>query len=204
MLCDGQSVADAAKYKIHLVTAAVDRLDVLKPLAREDGTVPNMRISGHVSSTTSSTLEVFLRLSTLPVAGSGEKAETILLGRFTMAARKSSGGKHLIPELLVEGEVEEELLKIGNDIRHTKRARGNVSLAKTPPTEQEGRILHNIFVGRSALYERGAILPSSVTFMRDTAIQTSALMHPQDRNVHSKIFGGCECLTRLPSLRAIC
>lgn len=190
VLPDGAAVADAAKYGVYLVTAAVERLDVLRPLNNPDGSVSDLRISGHVSYTTESTLEVFLRLSTLPVEGSAEKAETILCGRFLMASRKSGGGKHIGPKLIVEGPVETELFQMGKELREAKKARGSVSLAKVPPTEEEGRLLHATFVGRSALYERGASLPPDVVFMRDTAMQSALITQPGDRNVHNKIFGG--------------
>jgi len=143
-----------------------------------------------VSYTTESTLEVFLRLATLPAEGSAEKAETILCGRFLMASRKSSGGKHVGPKLLVEGPIEEELFRMGKELRQAKKARGSVSLAKVPPTEEEGRLLHELFVGRSALYERGVPLPPDAVFMRDTIMSSSLITQPGDRNVHNKVFGG--------------
>jgi len=172
------------------VTAAVERLDVLRPLTNPDGSVSDLRISGHVSYATESTLEVFLRLSTLPAEGSIEQADTILCGRFLMAGRKQSGGKHVGPKLVVEGPVETELFQMGKELREAKKARGSVSLAKVPPTEEEGRLLHEIFVGRSGLYERGAQLPKDVVMMRDTVMTSSLITQPADRNVHNKVFGG--------------
>ncbi len=166
------------------------RLDVLRPLANPDGSVSDLRISGHVSYTTESTLEVFLRLSTLPAEGSTEQADTILCGRFLMASRKQSGGKHVGPKLLVEGPIEKELFRMGKELREAKKARGSVSLAKVPPTEEEGKLLHSLFVGNAGLYERGAMLPKDVVFMRDTVMQSSLITQPGDRNVHNKIFGG--------------
>jgi acyl-coenzyme A thioesterase 9 len=115
-LPDGVSPTEASNYGLYLVTAAVDRMDVLRPLANEDGQVRDLRLSGHVSYATESSLEVFMRLSTLPV-DENTPAETILLGRFAMACRATAGGKQKIAQLEVEGQAEEELWRMGKEMR---------------------------------------------------------------------------------------
>lgn len=125
---------------------------MLRPLADASGKVPDLRLSGHVSYATESSLEVFIRLSTIPPHGSTEEPSTILLGRFAMACRSSSGGKHKIAKLEVVGEEEEALWKMGKEMREGKVQRSHKSLEKTPPTEAESKLLHDLFVGRSAIF----------------------------------------------------
>lgn len=44
-------------------------------------------------------------------------------------------------------------------------------------------------LNRFALAEKGAPTPSDIIFMANTRSSSTLLMHPQDRNVHNKIFG---------------
>lgn len=92
-------------------------MDVLNPLSNFDGTT-DLRLSGHVAFATESSLEVFIRLST--IAAAGEESTTILLGRFAMACRKYGGGKQPIAKLLVDGESEHELVQMGKEMKEGK------------------------------------------------------------------------------------
>ncbi|GAA5860449.1 hypothetical protein JCM3774_000425 [Rhodotorula dairenensis] len=189
VLPDGVDIAAAHKYGFYLVTAAVDRMDLLRPLHNADGSIPDIRISGHVSYTTSSSLEVFLRMATIPSSPS-EESSTILIGRFAMACRSAKGGKHRVPELLVDGPEEQAMWSMGRDMREGKKKRSSASLTKTPPTEEEAAMLHDLFLQKPELYDRKASTPSNIIFMSDTRITSANLMHPAERNVHNKIFGG--------------
>ncbi|BGP13272.1 hypothetical protein JCM10213v2_001191 [Rhodosporidiobolus nylandii] len=181
VLPEGAEVDDATKHGFYLVTAAVDRMDMLRPLLNPDGSVPDLRLSAHVSFTSTSSLEVFCRLSTLP-SSPFEEASTILIGRFAMAARAFKGGKFNIPQLEVVGPEEEEMWKLGKEMREGKVARSSKSLEKTPPTAEEAALLHELFIQRAAVYDRQAPTPPNVIFMSDTRIK--------ERNQHGKIFGG--------------
>ncbi|BGP57637.1 hypothetical protein JCM8202v2_005281 [Rhodotorula sphaerocarpa] len=189
VLPDGVDLADASKYGFYLVTAAVDRMDLLRPLQNADGSVPDLRLPGHVSYTTSSSLEVFLRMATLP-SSPDEDTATILVGRFAMACRSSSGGKHSVPQLLVDGPEEQAMWQMGRDMRQGKKKRSSASLNKTPPTAEEAAMLHDLFLQRAEIYDRKTPTPSDIVFMSDTRISSANLMHPAERNVHAKIFGG--------------
>ena len=59
----------------YLVTAAVDRLDMLKPLTREN--VGDIRLSGQVIYTGSSSMEVVVKMEKV---GPVDAEETIMLG----------------------------------------------------------------------------------------------------------------------------
>lgn len=152
-LPEGSTPADAASHGFYLVTAAVDRMDMMRPLSDSaTGIVPDLRLSGHVSYATESSLEVFVRLSALPAASSSEEPETILLGRFAMAARKLSGGKQIIPKLVVDGPEEAELWKMGKDGKERKFEQSRKGLDKIPPNEKEAKMMHDLFMGRAEIF----------------------------------------------------
>ncbi|KAL8279297.1 hypothetical protein RQP46_008334 [Phenoliferia psychrophenolica] len=180
VLPDGATPADAASHGLYIVTAAVDRMDMLRPLTNASGEVPDLRLSGHVSYATESSLEVFVRLSTIPTAT--EPAATILLGRFAMACRASTGGKQKIAQLEVVGPEEEELFEMGKEMREGKKARSQLSLDKQPPNPKEAKMMHDLFVGRAEIFRRNAPTPKEVVWMSDTAVNAALLMHPQERN----------------------
>ncbi|KAK4055510.1 hypothetical protein OIV83_000056 [Microbotryomycetes sp. JL201] len=208
ILPDEADISDAFRHGVYVVTASVDRMDVLRPLSDLDGTV-DLRLSGHVAYASESSLEVFIRLSTVPRDGAA--GSTILIGRFAMAARKYSGGKHLIPRLVIENEAEREMWEMGRDSRATKKEQSLKSLETTPPTAEEVKVLHKLFGKQADLFKRNAPTPSDVVWMSDPTIKlksaqacypssassafvltsfTFQLMHPQERNVHNKVFGG--------------
>lgn len=69
-------------------------------------------------------------------------------------------------------------------------------------------MLHDLFIGRQEIFggwphfgegvdrspslftERNAPTPADVVWMSDTDVDSAQLMHPQESNVHGKIFGG--------------
>ncbi|KAI5481055.1 acyl-CoA thioester hydrolase [Pseudohyphozyma bogoriensis] len=209
VLPSGMPISAASDYGFYLVTAAVDRLDMLRPLADASGSIPDLRLSGHVSYATESTVEVFMRMATIP-ASAEEKPQTILIGRFAMACRAATGGKQKIAQLIVEGPEQEELFRMGKEMKEGKKERAKQSLEKIPPNAKEvscalfglrgvrelteagykAAMMHEIFMGRQDIYERNAATPSDVVWMSDTRINSALLMHPQERNVHNKVFGG--------------
>jgi acyl-coenzyme A thioesterase 9 len=101
VLPDNASISDARAAGIYLVTAAIERLDMLRPLS---ATQPeNLRLSGHISYTSRSSMEVLVKLESVSRArGLQDNPEAILVGRFTMACRDAKTGKaHPIPQLIV-------------------------------------------------------------------------------------------------------
>ncbi|GAA6010846.1 hypothetical protein JCM11491_004563 [Sporobolomyces phaffii] len=188
VLPTGTSVADASKYGFFLVTAAVERMDVLRPLYNPDGSVPDLRLAAHVAYATESSLEVFVRLSTMN--DSPADSSTILIGRFTMVCRSAKGGKFPVPKLVVEGPEEEEMFEMGRELRETKKKRAAKSLERIPPTAEEAAMIHDLFLKNAPLYDRKSVPPPNIVFTSDTRIRSASLMHPAFRNLHNKIFGG--------------
>ncbi|PSR79848.1 hypothetical protein PHLCEN_2v6894 [Hermanssonia centrifuga] len=102
----------------YIVTASVDRLDMLAPLHP----VRDMRLSGQVIYVGRSSMEVAVRMEALNLDGT---EETIMLGRFCMVARDSETHKACAVNPLVASTAEEEaLLKIGKVYAQWRGAAG--------------------------------------------------------------------------------
>jgi len=125
-------------------------MDVLRPIYNSDGSVPDLRLAAHCAFATESSLEVFVRLSTITEVP--QESATILIGRFTMVCRSSKGGKHPVPKLIVEGPEEEEMFAMGRELRETKKKRALKSLEVVPPTADEAAMMHDLFLKNASLY----------------------------------------------------
>jgi acyl-coenzyme A thioesterase 9 len=189
VLPEGTNAQDAAKSGLYVVTAAVDRLDMLRPFSPTEP--EDLRLSGHVYSVGRSTMEITVRLQSISRRkGLRDNPETILLGRFTMACRdKETGKAKAVPQLETEGDDESMLEQLGKEQRQKKLAQMKRSLQDTPPDEAESKMLHRVFTEFKPCYEDEANVPKEVVWMRKGTQLTSVLMcHPQERNVHGNIF----------------
>lgn len=165
------TAADHHANPIFIVTASVDRLDLLERLQTEC----DYRLSGMVIYVGSSSMEV---LVTVQEQDSGR---TCLTGRFTMATRNAATGKSQpIAPLDVRGDAEARLFEMGAAHKSRKKLEAKASLDRVPPTSDEAALLHDIW-----LHGRQEQQMQTVK-MQDTILDTVMHMHPQQRNVHMK------------------
>ncbi len=185
---------------IYIVTASVDRLDLLAPLTADK----NYRLSGHVIYVGSSSMEVFVTIEQLTEPR--EPNKICLTGRFTMAARNVATLRSAkIAPLILETDAEKALFAMGESHKKRKRTEAASSLEKVPPSKEEAFLLHSQYIrglhaGMFATDElHGPAMklepvdqPNGVTLVpvSKTSMSTTMHMHPQQRNVHQKIFGG--------------
>lgn len=161
VLPDGYSTKDAHRANLYLVTAAVDRIDMLRPI--DAGHPENLRLSGHVSYTGSSALEVLVRLDSISRwRGLESDPQAILVARFTMACRDTKTGKaKKIPALVPESSDERALFEMGRKQKERKKEMLGQSLEMQPPNAEEAAKLHNLFVNRQDLYSAFQSLASA-------------------------------------------
>ncbi|SPO31810.1 related to acyl-coa thioester hydrolase [Ustilago trichophora] len=185
---------------IYIVTASVDRLDLLAPLTAD----ANYRLSGHVIYVGSSSMEVFVSIEQLTEPMSPNKI--CLTGRFTMAARNAHTlSSQRIAPLILETDAEKALFAMGQSHKNRKRTEAASSLEKVPPSKEEAFLLHSQYLRGlhagifatdelhgPAIKLESADHPNGPTLVpvRKTSLSTTMHMHPQQRNVHQKIFGG--------------
>ncbi|THH16286.1 hypothetical protein EW146_g4324 [Bondarzewia mesenterica] len=163
----GPGVETLGKIKergFYIVTAAVDRLDMLAPITP----ISDIRLSGHVIHVGRSSMEVAVKMEAL--GGNGQE-KTLMLGRFSMVCRDAFTLRaHPVNPLKVTAP--EELALHGMGEIHKK----------TTAVERFAFIIP----------EDGGSIASDAerVWMGDTKVERTMLMFPQERNVHQKIFGG--------------
>ncbi|KAF8923181.1 acyl-CoA thioester hydrolase [Dissophora ornata] len=183
-----------------IVTASVDRIDLLKPLG-----VSDLRLSGHVSYVGYSSMEIFMKMEEISEKKPGQHGDTILVARFTMVARDALTGKaSQVNPMLLKNDTEKKLFQMGDDHKAKKRVATDSALTKTPPTQAERFLIHDLYLEYSEYDDPQSKTkkPDDVEWMADTQMSAIHIMQPQDRNIHDKIFGGY--LMRLAYELAFC
>lgn len=166
---------------IYIVTASVDRLDLVQPLRADR----DYKLSGMVIYVGTSSMEVLVTVEEV-AENQGGVSTICLTGRFTMAARNAITGKsQKIPSLDLSSKEEEELFSFGQTHKRRKALEAQTSLQKVPPTVSEASLLHTLYLAEQE--DQG--LKSTVK-ISDTALYNTSHMHPQQRNVHMNVFGG--------------
>ncbi|KAI9493641.1 acyl-CoA hydrolase, partial [Zychaea mexicana] len=228
LLEDLDAMAGAIAYKhvdngdpnsppVTIVTACVDRLDLLLPKAVED-----YKLIGQVTYVGTSSMEVFLKAEIVPEglpSNANEEIQTtpktledlghmgpntVLATRFTMVAIDSVTRKSAkINPLKTETPAEERLFEFARSNKARKKRAAETTLSRHPPTHEERLAIHDIYLQysqykgaeedsftSSVSAEDKKPLPKDFVWMEDTRIDSNFLMQPQDRNIHNNIFGG--------------
>ncbi|THU93839.1 Thioesterase/thiol ester dehydrase-isomerase [Dendrothele bispora CBS 962.96] len=182
-----ETVGNTKEMGFYIVTAAVERLDMLGPL----NPARDLRLSGQVIYTGRSSMEVVVKMETMP-GEFDEKEETILLGRFSMVCRDAhTHSARKVHPLAISSPEEQMLYSKGEDMKRKRQTRAQQSLSKVPPNSAEAEALHTYYLKYGQEEELDDISSSSqLVSMGDTRVEKCMLMFPQDRNVHQKIFGG--------------
>ncbi|PCH43033.1 Thioesterase/thiol ester dehydrase-isomerase [Wolfiporia cocos MD-104 SS10] len=174
------------KHGFYIVTASVDRLDMLAPLYP----VRDMRLSGQVIHTGRSSMEVAVRMEALEKDG---REETIMLGRFFMVCRDAITHKATpVNPLNINTPEDQMLFSIGEAHKNKRKIRTSAALNRVPPTSSEAEELHGIYLKYGLQEGDDFVGPDGEkrVWMGDTRLEKCMMMFPQERNVHQKIFGG--------------
>ncbi|KAJ7938183.1 HotDog domain-containing protein [Mycena leptocephala] len=170
----------------YIVTASVDRLDMLAPLdASRD-----LRLSGQVIYTGKSSMEVAVKMETI---GMGMEEETVLLGRFSMVCRDAITHRaRNVHPLVISTPEEQALQSMGEDMKKRRQSQALRSLSRVPPSSTEAEALHSFYLkyGQDAKNLNRSDEDDERVWMGDTHLEKTMLMFPQERNIHQKIFGG--------------
>lgn len=165
----------------YIVTASVDRLDVLAPLMP----VRDIRLSGIVIYTGTSSMEVAVKMEALGASG---VQDTLLLGRFSMVCRDAQTRKARPVNPLILGSREETALySIGENAKKRRQSLALRSLSRVPPSSTEAEELHSIYLQYG---QDSGLSGQERVWMGETHLEKTMLMFPQERNVHQKVFGG--------------
>ncbi|KAG5725108.1 hypothetical protein E4T56_gene10265 [Termitomyces sp. T112] len=183
-----QTLVRIQEHGFYIVTASVDRLDMLTPLDPSK----DLRLSGQVIHTGRSSMEVAVKMETI---GSGQPDyETVLLGRFSMVCRDANTHKaRQVNPLIISTPEERSLFAMGERTKKRRQSGALRSLSRVPPNWAEAKALHDFYLqyGQYDAEEPGeSDTTGEKVWMGDTRIGNCMIMFPQERNVHQKVFGG--------------
>lgn len=111
-----------------------------------------------------------------------------------MAARDPTAEKSAIINPLVATTDEEKKILAGGEARKKRRMIvQSQHLTKVIPNEDEQKIMHDLFlrtvdINDVSLKKRS--LPQSCIWMENCTLSNLIFSHPEDRNLHNKVFGG--------------
>ncbi|KAG8848843.1 hypothetical protein FRB91_010438 [Serendipita sp. 411] len=168
----------------YIVTASVERLDMLSPLTPKN--VKDLRLSGQVIYSGRSSMEVVVKMEAL---GQDNAEETIMLGRFTMVCLDAFTNKaRPVNPLIPMTEDEKKLYAMGEALKTRRQLRGKQSLNQAPPSSEEATSLHNLYLK----YGDGTRCSDGIepVPIGETLLENTMQMYPQQRNIQSKVFGG--------------
>lgn len=167
--------ADGFELDLTIVTAACDRIDILGPLPVDR----DLRMAGQVNAVGRSSMEVGLTLETYSEEGWCQVADAY----FIMVARTGDTAAQIHGLEVGDDAKAQARLEAAENRKKLRRELDQRQLKSRAPSGEESEILHEVF---------GHIKQKSFKgrFMRDTITPSTILMHPQDRNIHNKIFGG--------------
>lgn len=183
-----QTLGRIQERGFYIVTASVDRLDMLTPL----NPTRDLRLSGQVIYTGRSSMEVAVKMETI---GMGQPEETVLLGRFSMVCRDANTHKaRQVNPLIISTSEERSLHAMGEHLKQRRQTSALRSLSRVPPSSAEAEALHSFYLRYGQHDEKGenSLDPAQgeQVWMGDTRLEKCMLMFPQERNVHQKVFGG--------------
>lgn len=178
---DVETIGRIRERGFYMVTASVDRLDVLAPLSP----VRDIRLSGMVIYTGTSSMEVAVKMEALGASG---VEDTLLLGRFSMVCRDAQTRKARPVNPLILGSREETALySIGENAKKRRQSLALRSLSRVPPSSTEAEELHSVYLQYA---QDSGLSDYERVWMGETNLEKTMLMFPQERNVHQKVFGG--------------
>jgi len=78
-----------------------------------------------------------------------------------------------------------------SELRERRQKRLAEALDRVPPSSDEATLLHNMHLKyRSDVLPMHSVDGIEPVPIRDTRMENTLMMYPQERNVHSKVFGG--------------
>jgi acyl-coenzyme A thioesterase 9 len=78
-----------------------------------------------------------------------------------------------------------------SELRERRQKRLAEALDRVPPSSGEATLLHNMHLKyRSDVQPMHPVDGIEPVPIRDTRMENTLMMYPQERNVHSKVFGG--------------
>uniref|UniRef100_A0A8D8RZ80 Acyl-coenzyme A thioesterase 9, mitochondrial n=1 Tax=Cacopsylla melanoneura TaxID=428564 RepID=A0A8D8RZ80_9HEMI len=170
-----------------IVTVLVDDVTFTSYKAKPD---KDIRISGQTTFVGKTSMEISVWLDQLS-DGAWEK---ITKAVFVMVARNSNNtASALVNKIEPGNEREKHILATGLERTNMRKIESNESLLVHPPSTFEQQMIHKVFldtIDKSNPLLGRRILPPYHVWMEATRQNSVIHLHPEERNLHNKIFGG--------------
>ena len=173
------------------VTAAFDRIIINHALEE----ICDLELSGMVTYTGRSSMEISLQVAKAPQDGASVKAEDVMITcQCTMVSLEPTTKKPVaINPVCVDTQEEKRLFQQGEANSKQRKELSQRSLLRQTPDDEESDLIHSIWQRQLKYHDPNDSLrkPEKVHFMDATQLSTASIMQPQYRNRHSfMIFGG--------------
>ncbi|KAK6962071.1 acyl-coenzyme A thioesterase 9 mitochondrial [Biomphalaria glabrata] len=123
----------------------------------------------------------------------GELAKVITARYLFVAVLSETSTPGVVNPLDPQTPEEIALFKLGEENKIKRQRENTQSLLKTPPTEDERLIIHDLFLSTVDLNSgtfKVRVKPENTVWMEDAIKKTLLICHPEQRNLYNKIFGG--------------
>eukprot|EP00062_Callorhinchus_milii_P024135 gi/632983717/ref/XP_007908784.1/ PREDICTED: acyl-coenzyme A thioesterase 9, mitochondrial isoform X2 [Callorhinchus milii] len=178
---------NGSRSPFSIVTALVDEIDLCQKHILPDC---DLKFTGNVSWVGKTSMEVQMHLSQYYDG----VFTPVLNATFVMVTRDPENkGPAFVNPLKAETPEEEDILRKG---KLNKLKRINISqqsLFKMAPNEEERKLIHELFLNtldpRTVSF-RSRVLSENSVWIAETKLKGLEICHPQERNIHNKIFGG--------------
>ncbi|XP_068126156.1 acyl-coenzyme A thioesterase 9, mitochondrial isoform X2 [Hyperolius riggenbachi] len=188
LICYTHTKSDSSSASpLSIVTALVDKIDLRKQIISPDC---DIKLTGYVSWVGKTSMEVKMHMLQLHDGA----YSPVLDATFVMVARDPENKRPaFVNPLVPEGEEEKKLFHQGEMNKLRRVAFSTASLLKMAPTEEERKIIHDIFLNtldpRTVSF-RSRVLPPNSVWMEDAKLKGLEICQPQQRNIFNRIFGG--------------
>ena len=170
-----------------------------------------IRIEVHSLKKDGPAIDSKLYNNTFTNTGLSEQRELVMVAYFVMVALdKSTNKSTLVHSIEPETQEDKILFEIGRENQTRRKLMSDLSLMKKPPSDEERLLIHDIFLqkmkqpqitadfdnnnGSNCLTVHQLSLdggePQGCMPMSTTRQSNIKIMHPTNRNIHGKIFGG--------------
>jgi len=205
ILEDLDSMAGISAYKhaegfhpeneLTIVTAAVDRISLLRPI------VPYWDLEFESNIIWTGRSSMLVRIDVTQPRPNGGPASSVMVALFSMVAReKYNNVAAEVHQLEPITEREKQLFHFGEEQTLLRKERRKERFEIAPPNDEERDLLHNMWLKENATPKKiGEIYKdfpstndsySDYASMPSTRLTSTRIMMPQRRNIHNKIFGG--------------
>lgn len=169
-----------------------------------------IRIEVHSLKKDSPTSDSSLYSNTFTNNGLSEQRDLVMVAYFVMVALDKSSNKSTVVHSISPDTQEDKILfEIGKENQTRRKLMSDLSLMKKPPSDEERLLIHDIFLQKmkqpqittdfdnsnpNCLTVHQLSLdggePQACMPMATTRQSNIKIMHPTNRNIHGKIFGG--------------